>query len=74
MVCWVGWEREVVVVGGILELILEISQEWWLTFVFIFLTATFQTLAIKFTYNILVVSVYKTWYMFVSLLSMLMRG
>lgn len=69
-----GWEREVVVVGGILELILEISQEWWLTFVFIFLTATFQTLAIKFTYNILVVSVYKTWYMFVSLLSMLMRG
>lgn len=63
-----------VVVGGILELILEISQEWWLTFVFIFLTATFQTLAIKFTYNILVVSVYKTWYMFVSLLSMLMRG
>lgn len=72
--CWVGWEREVAVVGGILELILEISQEWWLTFIFIFLTATFQTLAIKFTYNILVVSVYKTWYMFVSLLSMLMRG
>lgn len=53
--CWVEWSGEAAVVGGILELILEISQEWWLRFVFIFLTATFQTLAIKFTYNILVI-------------------